>query len=92
MTKAGFWLNATIASIGILAFVCAAGFFGYKWLAFDEADRSYHCGSGSRGGLCFEGETTNMLLAFLFAAMAVATIMLCVKPFRDYRRGGGRPG
>jgi hypothetical protein len=40
MTKAGFWLNATIAFLGITAFAVASGVVSYKWLAHDEADRS----------------------------------------------------
>ena len=83
MTKAGFWLNATIASLGIAAFTVAAAVFGYKWLAYDEADRSYACGSGSRSGICTAGETTNMVLALVFAALAIVTIVLCVKPIRE---------
>ena len=46
-------------------------------------DRSYACGSGSRGGVCFSGETTNMILAFVFAGIALVGIVLCVKVFRS---------
>lgn len=84
MSKAGFWLNVTIASLGSAGFVTAASFFGYKWLAHDEADRSYSCGSGSRSGTCFEGETTNMILAIVFAAIAIAGIMLTMKAIRHH--------
>jgi hypothetical protein len=82
MTKAGFWLNATIASLGCAGFVIATAFFGYKWLAHDEANRSYACGSGSRGGTCFTGETTNMVMTFVFGAVAIAGLVLTVQAFR----------
>ena len=84
MTKAGFWLNVTIASLGVAGFAVAAGVFGYKWLAHDEANTSYACGSGSRSGTCFEGETTNMILAMVFAAIAVAGIVLTVGAIRHH--------
>ncbi|OBI85998.1 hypothetical protein [Mycobacterium asiaticum] len=87
MTKAGLWLNAILATIGIAAFVFIAGFFGYKWLARDEVNRSYSCGSGSRGGTCFEGEAVNMLLTFVFGGLAVLGIVLLVRSIRFHRRG-----
>ncbi len=34
MTKAGFWLNAATTSLGVVGFMVAVGFFGYKWLAY----------------------------------------------------------
>lgn len=79
MTKAGFWLNAVLAGAGIAAFAVASGVFGYKWLALDEPNRSYHCGSGSRGGVCFSGENVNIVLTLLFGALAVAGIVLCAR-------------
>jgi hypothetical protein len=63
-------------------FAVAAGFFGYKWLADDEADRSYACGSGSRAGTCFSGETTSMNMTFVFAAVAVVGLVLTVQAVR----------
>ena len=36
MSKAGLWLNIVLATLGTIAFVSLAGFFGYKWLASDE--------------------------------------------------------
>ena len=86
MTKAGLWLNAVLASLGIGAFVAIAAFFGYKWLAHDEANRAYACGSGSRGGTCLEGEATNMALCFLFAAIALVGIVLTIKAVRSQLR------
>jgi hypothetical protein len=55
MTRAGLWLNASIATLGTIGFAVAAAVMGYKWLATDEAGRAYACGSGSRGGLCTSG-------------------------------------
>ncbi|MCT7657647.1 hypothetical protein [Mycobacterium deserti] len=86
MTKAGFWLNTVIATLGIVAFVSLAGFFGYKWLANDEANRSYACGTGTRGGTCFEGETTNVVLTFVFAGLALVGIVLCTVVARSRGR------
>jgi hypothetical protein len=71
MTKAGLWLNASIAALGIVGFTFAATVMGYKWLSTDEADRAYACGSGSRGGLCTSGETTNMVRTFVFGVLAI---------------------
>ncbi|OBK14482.1 hypothetical protein [Mycobacterium asiaticum] len=88
MTKAGLWLNAVLAAVGIAAFLVMAGIFGYKWLARDEVNRSYSCGSGSRGGTCFEGEATNMVLTFVFGGLAVLGIVLCVQVIRSHRRAG----
>ena len=78
MTKSGRWLNLGIATLGVLIFVPLAVVFGYKWLAADEADRSYACGSGTRSGTCFTGETTNMTLTFVFAGIAVFGVVLTV--------------
>lgn len=78
MTKAGLWLNASIAALGIVGFTVAAAVMGYKWLSTDEADRAYACGSGSRGGLCTTGETTYMVLTFVFGALAVGLIGLLI--------------
>jgi len=86
MTKAGFWLNATIASLGSLGFVVATAYFGYRWLAHDEANRSYACGSGSRGGTCFTGETVSMIMTFVFGAVAIAGIVLTVQAIRVHGR------
>jgi NADH:ubiquinone oxidoreductase subunit 3 (subunit A) len=86
MTKAGLWLNATIATLGIVAFTVAAVVMGYKWLATDEADRAYACGSGSRGGLCTSGETTNMVLTLVFGALAVSLVLLLIWGVRSERR------
>jgi hypothetical protein len=87
VTKGGLWLNTVIAAIGLVAFVSLAGFFGYKWLADEEADRSYSCGSGTRGGTCFEGETTNMVLTFVFGGIALAGVVLCMRVARSHRSG-----
>lgn len=86
MTKAGLWLNAVIATVGIIAFVSMTGFFGYKWLATDEPNRAHHCGSGSRGGLCLEGEAINMILTFVFGGITLVAIVLCVQGIRSHRR------
>ncbi|OBI80536.1 hypothetical protein [Mycobacterium asiaticum] len=86
MTKAGLWLNAVLATAGIVAFLVMAGFFGYKWLAHDEENRAYACGSGTRGGTCFEGETVNMVLTFVFGGIAVLGIVLLVHSIRHHRR------
>lgn len=85
MTKAGFWLNMVIATVGIAAFAALACLFGYKWLARDETNRSYSCGTGTHGGTCFEGETINSVLTFVFATLAVTGIVLCVRAARSYR-------
>ena len=84
MTKAGFVLNAVLASVGIVAFVVLAGVFGYKWLGRDEPNDAYSCGSGTRGGTCFSGETTNMVLTCVFAGIAVIGIVLFVKSVRSH--------
>ena len=86
MTRAGLWLNASIATLGIVGFTAVAAVMGYKWLSTDEADRAYACGSGSRGGLCTSGETTNMVLTFAFGALAVGLILLFVWGVRSERR------
>jgi hypothetical protein len=78
MTKAGLWLNASIAALGVVGFTVAAAVMGYKWLSTDDADRAYACGSGTRGGLCTSGETTNMVLTFVFGALAIGLIMLLI--------------
>lgn len=86
MTKAGLWLNVSIGALGIVAFTAASAVMGYKWLATDEADRAYACGSGSRGGLCTSGETTNMALTLVFGALAVVLALLLVWGVRSERR------
>lgn len=86
MTKAGLWLNASIAVLGIVGFTVATAVMGYKWLATDEADRAYACGSGSRGGLCTTGETTFMVLTFVFGALAIGLILLLIWGVRSERR------
>jgi uncharacterized membrane protein YhaH (DUF805 family) len=91
VTRLGFWLNMTIASVGVLAFVVLAGVFGYKWLAHDEPNEARHCGSGSRGGICFSGETTNIVLTLLFAGVAVVFVVLTVSSVRAHRRNVGAP-
>ena len=77
-------MNVAIATVGIVAFVAITGFFGYKWLAHDEPDRAHACGSGSRGGLCIEGETTNMVLTVVFGVITVVTVALLLKSARSY--------
>lgn len=86
MSKPGLWLNAVITLLGLIAFASLAGVFGYKWLASDEPNRSSTCGSGSRGGACFSGETTNMVLTFVFAGILLIGIVLCVMTVRSHRR------
>ena len=86
MTKAGLWLNVALAGMGIVAFTVAKAVMGYKWLATDEADRAYACGSGSRGGLCTTGETTFMVLTFVFGALTVALVLLLIWGVRSERR------
>lgn len=86
MTKAGLWLNAVLATVGIVAFLAMAGFFGYKWLAHDEDNRAYACGSGTRSGTCVEGETINMILTFVFGGITVLGIVLLVHSIRHHRR------
>jgi hypothetical protein len=90
VTRGGLILNSVLAGLGILGFTAVAVVFGYKWLASDEADRSYACGSGTRSGTCFEGETTNMVLFFVFTGLAVATILLTGNAIRTHRRRGIR--
>lgn len=85
MTKAGLWLNVSIGALGIVAFTAASAVMGYKWLTTDEADRAYACGSGSRTGLCTSGETTNMVLTFVFGALAVAFALLLIWAVRSER-------
>lgn len=85
MSKAGLWLNAAIATFGIVAFVSLAGFFGYKWLAYDEPNRSFGAG-GSRGGTSFAGETTNMILTSVFGGIAWFGIWLTVTTVRSHLR------
>jgi hypothetical protein len=60
--------------------------FGYKWLARDEPNASYACGSGSRGGRCFSGEITNMVLTFVWAGIALLAIVGLVMMVRSRRR------
>ena len=86
MTKAGLWLNVTLGVLGVVAFTVATAVMGYKWLATDEADRTYACGSGSRGGLCTTGETTFMVLTFVFGALAIGLILLLIWGVRSERR------
>jgi len=86
MTKAGLWLNVALAGLGIVAFTVATVVMGYKWLATDEADRAYACGSGSRGGLCTTGETTFMVLTFVFGALAVGLVSLLIWSVRSEQR------
>ncbi|OBJ48418.1 hypothetical protein [Mycobacterium sp. 1423905.2] len=85
MTRTGFWLNVALATLGVVAFAALAGLFGYKWLAHDEPDRSHACGTGSRGGVCLEGETTNMVLTFVFGGVALTGIVLCARVARSAR-------
>lgn len=86
MTRGGLILNTVIAGLGILGFTAVAVVFGYKWLASDEANRAYSCGSGTRSGTCFEGETTNMILTFVFGGLAIAGILLTVSALRKHLR------
>lgn len=90
MTKAGLWLNAAIAVLGIVGFTAATAVMGYKWLSTDEADRAYACGSGSRGGLCTTGETTFMVLTIVFGALAVGLILIVIWGVRSERRKSRR--
>ena len=90
VTKAGLWLNGSIAVLGIVGFTVATAVMGYKWLSADEADRAYACGSGSRGGLCTTGETTFMVLTFVFGALAIGLIVLLIWAVRSERRKAGR--
>ena len=85
MTKAGLWLNAALATLGIVVFVAAASFCGYKWLANDEPNRVSGSG-GSRGGTSFSGDTTNMILTFVFGVVAVILIVLTVMSVRSHLR------
>jgi hypothetical protein len=72
------------AVLGIAAFVALAAFFGYKWLARDELNRSYACGIGSWRGTCFEGEAMNIVLSLVFAGVAVFGIVLTVRAVRSH--------
>lgn len=90
MSKAGLWLNASIAVVGIIAFTVAAVIMGYKWVGEDEVDRAYACGSGSRGGLCTSGETTNMVLTLVFGVLAVGLTVLLTWGVRAERRKAQR--
>jgi hypothetical protein len=92
MTKAGLWLNLSIGALGIVAFTAASAVMGYKWLVTDEADRAYACGSGSRGGLCTSGETTNMVLTLVFGALAVVFALLLIWGVRSERRKARQSG
>jgi hypothetical protein len=85
MTKAGLWLNSVIAAVGIVAFISAAAVCGYKWLATDEPNRSFGTG-GSRGGTSFTGETTYMILTFVFGGVAVIGIVLTAMAIRSHMR------
>ena len=71
--------------MGIAAFVALAGFFGYKWLARDEINRSYACSIGSWDGTCFAGEAMNMVLTFAFTGIAAFAIVLTVRAVRTQR-------
>jgi hypothetical protein len=84
VTKAGFWLNVVLGTLGIVALVSMTGVFGYKWLAIDEQNRAYACGTGKGGGLCLTGETTNMVLTFVFGGIAVILIVLTVTSVRKH--------
>jgi hypothetical protein len=72
------------AVLGIAAFVALAAFFGYKWLARDELNRSYACGIGSWRGTCFEGEAMNIVLSLFFAGVATIGIVLTVRAVRSH--------
>jgi hypothetical protein len=84
VTKAGFWLNVVLGTLGIIAFVSMTGVFGYKWLVEDEPNRSFGAG-GSRGGTSFAGETTNMVLTFVFGGIALFWIWVFVTSVRKHR-------
>ncbi|MDT5138448.1 MAG: hypothetical protein QOD58_2710 [Mycobacterium sp.] len=84
-SKAEFWRNAVFAALGIAAFAALAGFFGYKWLARDEVNRSYACSIGSWDGVCFAGEAMNMVLSFVFTGIAVFGIVFTVRAVRARR-------
>lgn len=86
MTRAGLWVNASIAGVATVVCTPLAVVFGYKWLALDEANRVHSCGSGSRGaGTCFSGEWSNMVLTLVFAGIAALGIVLCVWMLREWR-------
>ena len=74
-----------IAALGIAAFAALAGFFGYKWLAHDELNRSYACKIGSWDGVCFAGEAMNMVLTFVFTGITVFGIVFTVRAVRARR-------
>jgi hypothetical protein len=84
MVKPGPWRTPMPAVLGIAAFVALAAFFGYKWLARDELNRSYACGIGSWRGTCFEGEAMNVVLSLVFAGVAVFGIVLTVRAVRSH--------
>lgn len=52
-------------------------FFGYKWLARDEADASWECRTrNSYDATCYSGETTNMVLTLVFGGIAVLAVVI----------------
>jgi len=81
VTKGGFWLNVVLGTLGIIAFVTMTAVCGYKWLAEDEPNRAYGAG-GSRGGTSFSGETTSMVLTFVFGGIALVLVVLAVTSVR----------
>jgi hypothetical protein len=62
--------------------------FGWRWLARDEEDRSFACGSGPTAGTCSEGETTNMIVTLALLVTLVATLL----PVLLTARGRNAPG
>ncbi|MFD0657959.1 hypothetical protein [Thermocatellispora tengchongensis] len=52
-------------------------FFVWRWLAFDDPERSYICsGSRSSGKVCTDGETTNMALGIVFSVIGVIFLVV----------------
>jgi ABC-type spermidine/putrescine transport system permease subunit II len=86
MTKSNWW--AAFLSLFALVLLSAplAVLFGYKWLAFDEPNRTFTCKGTST---CWAGETVNMLLASAFGAMAVICAGITVVIVIRWRRWRG---
>jgi hypothetical protein len=76
-----------------MALLCAplAVVSGYKWLAFDEPNRTYECKGDST---CWSGETVNMMLASVFGALVViftgSTIAILIR-WRRWRQAQPQP-
>jgi ABC-type Fe3+ transport system permease subunit len=83
MTRRNWW--AFFLSFFGMALLTAplAVFFVYKWLAFDEPDRTYSCKGGST---CWSGETVNMMLASVFGAFAIIFAGITIVVISRWRR------